>query len=48
MGLDGPSNPVRVEPVKLPEPARDPAPATPVEEPAAPVEKEPAEDPVPA
>jgi hypothetical protein len=47
MGLDGPSNPVRVEPVKLPEPARDPAPSEPVEEPAAPT-KTPAEDPVPA
>lgn len=37
MGLDGPANPVRVEPLKFPAPepreAPEPAPAVPVEKP---------------
>jgi hypothetical protein len=43
MGLDGPSIPARVEPLELPEPARDPDREQPTEEPAAPTE-----EPVPA
>lgn len=46
MGLDGPSIPAHVEPLKLPEPAYDPdreVPAEPTPEPVAPTE-----EPVPA
>jgi len=33
MGLDGPAKPVKVEPIDLPAPAKEPAPAVPVETP---------------
>jgi hypothetical protein len=45
MGLEGPSIPVRVEPIKLPAPAQTP---TPEPEREAPPVETPAEEPVPA
>jgi hypothetical protein len=42
LALPGPSKPVRVEPLRMPEPLRDPAPPPPREAPEKTPDKEPA------